>query len=52
MVFHLAGISQAVEPGAHAALLPEQAGRHLLDKLTDRPWATLSIGPPARAQRS
>jgi transposase len=33
MALHLAEISQAVAPGAHAVLLLDQAGWHLSDKL-------------------
>jgi transposase len=33
MNFHLAEISNAVVPGAHAALLVDQAGWHLSNKL-------------------
>jgi transposase len=34
MALHLAEISQAVAPGAHAVVLLDQAGWHLSDKLT------------------
>ena len=33
MVLHLEEISRTVTPGAHAVVLLDQAGWHLLDKL-------------------
>ena len=46
MALHLAEISQAVEPGAHAVLLLDQAGWHLSDKLTIPDNITLMPLPP------
>ena len=44
MSLHLAEIAACVAPGAHAVLLLDQAGWHLLDKLVDQPWIIMSIG--------
>ena len=44
MSLHLAEISRAVAPGAHAVLLLDQAGWHVSDKLVDQPWIIMSIG--------
>ena len=46
MALHLAEISQAVEPGAHAVRLLDQAGWHLSDKLTIPDNLTLMPLPP------
>ena len=46
MALHLAEISQAVEPGAHAVLLLDQAGWHLSDKLAIPDNITLMPLPP------
>ena len=46
MALHLAEISQAVKPGAHAVLLLDQAGWHLSDKLTIPDNITLMPLPP------
>ena len=46
MILHLAEISQAVEPGAHAVLLLDQAGWHLSAKFTVRDNITLTPLPP------
>jgi hypothetical protein len=46
MTLHLAEISQAVAPGAHAVVLLDQAGRHCCaawNKLTDQPWRIMSL---------
>jgi len=46
MALHLAEISQAVAPGAHAVLLLDQAGWHLSDKLAVPDNLTLMPLPP------
>jgi transposase len=46
MTLHLAEISHAVEPGAHAVLLLDQASWHLSDKLTVPANITLMPLPP------
>jgi transposase len=46
MSLHLAEISAAVAPGAHAVLLLDQAGWHLSDKLTVPPNITIIPLPP------
>ena len=46
MALHLAEISQAVAPGAHAVLLLDQAGWHLSDKLAVPDNITLMLLPP------
>ena len=46
MVRHLAEISRAVEPGAHAVLWLDQASWHLSDKLTIPDNITLMPLPP------
>jgi transposase len=43
---HLAEIAAAVAPGAHAALILDQAGWHLSDKLVVPPNITLVALPP------
>ena len=47
MNLHLAEIATQIAPGAHAALLVDQAGRHLSDRLTVPPNITL-IPLPAK----
>ncbi|GGC67827.1 hypothetical protein GCM10011504_52250 [Siccirubricoccus deserti] len=46
MSLHLAEISAAVVPGAHAVLLLDQAGWHLSEKLEVPPNITLIPLPP------
>jgi transposase len=46
MALHLAEISRAIEPGAQAVLLLDQAGWHLSDKLTIPDNITLMPLPP------
>jgi transposase len=46
MNLHLAEIATAVAPGAHAAVLLDQAGWHLSDRLTVPPNITLVPLPP------
>ena len=46
MSLHLAEIATAVAPGAHAALLVDQAGWHLSPKLVVPPNITLVPLPP------
>jgi len=46
MNLHLAEIAAAVAPGAHAALILDQAGWHLSDKLVVPPNITLVALPP------
>ena len=46
MTLHLAEIAAAVAPGAHAALLVDQAGWHLSPKLVIPPNITLVPLPP------
>jgi transposase len=46
MALHLAEISRAVAPGAHAVLLLDQAGWHLSDKLEIPDNITLMPLPP------
>jgi hypothetical protein len=46
MNLHLAEISAAVAPGAHAALILDQAGWHLSEKLVVPPNITLVALPP------
>ena len=46
MNLHLAEISNAIAPGAHAALLVDQAGWHLSDKLVLPPNITIVPLPP------
>jgi hypothetical protein len=46
MALHLAEISQTVTPGAHAVLLPDQAGWHLSTKLDIPANITLMPLPP------
>jgi hypothetical protein len=46
MNLHLAEISNAIAPGAHAALLVDQAGWHLSDKLVVPPNITIVPLPP------
>src|SRR3712207_4698251 len=48
MTLHLAEIAQAVAPGAHAVLLLDQAGWHVLRKLKVPPNITL-VPLPAKA---
>ena len=66
MNLHLAEISQAVTPDAHAVLLMDQAGWHTSNKLWSRlsccchawnqlmaqPWKIMSIGTRAWAHGS
>jgi hypothetical protein len=46
MSLHLAEISNAIAPGAHAGLLVDQAGWHLSDKLLVPPNITIVPLPP------
>jgi len=46
MNLHLAEIAAAVAPGAHAALILDQAGWHVSDKLVVPPNITLVPLPP------
>jgi putative transposase len=46
MNLHLAEITQAVAPGAHAVLLVDQAGRHLSHRLVIAPNITIVPLPP------
>jgi transposase len=46
MNLHLAEIAAAVAPGAHAALILDQAGWHLSDQLAVPPNITLVALPP------
>ena len=46
MSLHLAEMATAVAPGAHAALLVDQAGWHLSHKLSVPPNITLVPLPP------
>jgi transposase len=46
MNLHLAEIAAAVAPGAHAALILDQAGWHLSEKLVVPPNITLVALPP------
>ncbi len=46
MAAHLAKISQAVDPGAHAVLILDQAGWHMSAKLTVPGNITLLPLPP------
>ncbi len=46
MDLHLAEISAAVAPGAHAAVLLDQAGWHMSERLTIPPNITLVPLPP------
>ena len=46
MSLHLAEISAAVSPGAHAVLLLDQAGWHLSEKLAVPPNITIIPLPP------
>jgi hypothetical protein len=46
MALHLAEISAAVAPGAHAVLLLDQAGWHMSGKLPVPPNITLIPLPP------
>ena len=46
MNLHLEEISAAVAPGAHAVLVPDQAGWHLAPKLRTRANITILPLPP------
>ncbi|KSV75293.1 hypothetical protein N182_26475 [Sinorhizobium sp. GL2] len=47
---HLAEISNAVDPGAHAALILEQAGWHVTPKLKVPDNITLMFLPPRKPE--